>query len=175
MDARGLKSCFKDEFGASPRIFRAPGRVNVIGEHTDYNDGFVLPSAIGFYTYAAIAPRNDRKLIIRSTGFSDGFTSNIGELPASRLGSWSDYPLGVIKMLQAAGVQLDGATLLLHGEVPIGSGLSSSAAVEVATALAVLSLSDRAMSLVEVAKLCQKAENEFVGARVGIMDQFVSC
>jgi len=166
---------FQQLFGSEPRIFRAPGRVNLIGEHTDYNDGFVMPAAIGFFTEVAIAPRADGKLSIRSSDFEGEFEFDLDHLPAQSTKSWSDYVLGVAVTLQQSGHRLRGVNLLVGGGVPIGAGLSSSAAVEVATALALLSLSPEPLPLPEVAKLCQKSENEFVGARVGIMDQFVSC
>lgn len=180
---RQVKNLNADEFlqtleprvRAKAKVFRAPGRVNLIGEHTDYNDGFVLPSAIGFYTHIAVAPRNDGKLVLRSTEFAQPFEFSATSLPCTKLGEWCDYIVGVAAQLHAAGISFGGADLLVHGEVPVGSGLSSSASLEVAAALALLSLSGKNLPLREIAKLCQRAENEFVGARVGIMDQFVSC
>jgi galactokinase len=166
---------FEQIFGSRPTVFRAPGRVNLIGEHTDYNEGFVLPAAIGFYTQVAIAPRLDRKLLIRSHEFDGDFEFDLGNLPPRRVGAWCDYVLGVAVMLRQRGVVSDGANILVQGEVPIGAGLSSSAALEVASAFALLSLNGSRLAMPEVAKLCQQAENTFVGARVGIMDQFVSC
>ena len=174
MNADGLSARFQEMFHSEPRIFVAPGRVNLIGEHTDYNDGFVLPCAIEFSTRVAIAPRPDQKLVLRSTEFSEPFELNLQSSPKP-LGGWSDYVVGVAVMLRQAGHVIRGANLLVHGEVPIGAGLSSSAAIEVGTALALLSSIDAKPPLPEIAKLCQRAENEFVGARVGIMDQFVSC
>ncbi len=170
-----LAQHFEREFHAHPKVFSAPARVNLIGEHTDYNDGFVLPAAIEFYIRIAISPRNDRKLILRSSEFPENFDFDMGSPPQHRLGSWCDYVLGVALALTRAGCELGGANLLVHGEVPIGAGLSSSAALEVASALALLSLSKANLSLRSIAKLCQSAENEFVGAHVGAMDQFVSC
>jgi galactokinase len=166
---------FEQIFGSRPTVFRAPGRVNLIGEHTDYNEGFVLPAAIGFYTQVAIAPRLDRKLLIRSHEFDGDFEFDLGNLPPRRVGAWCDYVLGVAVMLRQRGVVSDGANILVQGEVPMGAGLSSSAALEVASAFALLSLNGSRLAMPEVAKLCQQAENTFVGARVGIMDQFVSC
>ncbi len=166
---------FEQLFGASPTVFRAPGRVNLIGEHTDYNEGFVLPAAIGFYTQVAIGPRPDRKLIIRSEEFAGDFEFDLEHLPPKRVGAWCDYVLGVAVMLRQRGLLTEGANLLVQGEVPVGAGLSSSAAVEVASAFALLSLDGSRLAMPELAKLCQQAENTFVGARVGIMDQFVSC
>jgi galactokinase len=149
--------------------------VNLIGEHTDYNDGFVLPSAIGFYTRAAVSPRSDHKLVIRSTEFEKKFEVDVTSLPKVKLGGWCDYIIGVALKLVEDGCRLTGADLLVHGEVPIGAGLSSSAALEVASALALLSLTGSELPPKKIARLCQRAENEFIGARVGIMDQFVSC
>jgi galactokinase len=149
--------------------------VNLIGEHTDYNDGFVMPAAVGFSTYVAIAARPDRKLIIHSEEFPGDFEFDLDHLPERRTGAWCDYVIGVASVLQRRGLKLQGANLLVHGEVPIGSGLSSSAAVEVASAFALMSQGETQLPLPEVAKLCREAENTFVGARVGIMDQFVSC
>jgi galactokinase len=175
MTVAELAERFRKEFDAAPRIFSAPGRVNLIGEHTDYNDGFVLPTAIGFYTRVAISPGTDTKLFLSSTEFPERLESDITSLPRQKLGAWSDYVLGVAQALIHAGCGLSGANLLVHGEVPMGAGLSSSAALEVASALALLSLNRTQLPLKAIAKLCQAAENNFVGARVGIMDQFVSC
>ncbi len=166
---------FEDLFGAPPRIFRAPGRVNLIGEHTDYNDGFVMPCAIEFSTRVAISPRPDRKLVIRSQEFSEQAEFDLEDLPIRAKGGWADYVVGVAVMLREMGHPVPGASMLVRGEVPIGAGLSSSAAIEVASALALMSLSGTHLPLPEVAKLCRRTENEFIGARVGIMDQFVSC
>jgi galactokinase len=175
MVASEIADHFAKVFAARPQIFRAPGRVNLIGEHTDYNDGFVMPAAIGFSTYVAVGGRADRKLVIHSEQFAGHFEFDLDGLPRQRLGSWCDYILGVALALQQRGLDLDGANLLVHGEVPIGAGLSSSAAIEVASALALMSRSTVQLPLPEIAKLCRQAENNFVGARVGIMDQFVSC
>jgi galactokinase len=175
MKTSELADRFEQIFSSVPRVFRAPGRVNLIGEHTDYNDGYVMPAAIGFVTQVAIAPRSDRKLAVRSEEFDKDFEFDLDHLPPGRVGAWCDYVLGVATVLRQDGRGLRGANLLVRGEVPIGAGLSSSAAVEVASALALLSLSGERLALPEVAKLCRRAENDFVGARVGIMDQFVSC
>ena len=156
------------------RIFRAPGRVNLIGEHTDYNDGFVLPTAINFSTWVTVTPRDDKRLEILSENFEERVTIDLDDSHVAPRGHWSDYPIGVAVILQKAGYTLRGAHLKIRGEVPIGSGLSSSAALEVATACALDANSDLQIDRVELAKICRRAENEFVGARVGIMDQFVS-
>ncbi len=175
MNSPELVQHFEKLFNQQPRIFRAPGRVNLIGEHTDYNDGFVMPAALGFSTYVAIAERPDRKLLIDSEEFAGRLEFDLDHLPSLRTGAWCDYILGVATMLQQRAGNLRGANMLVHGEVPIGAGLSSSAALEVASALAFVSLNNTQLPLPELAQLCRKAENEFVGARVGIMDQFVSC
>ena len=175
MTVRDFARQFEARFGTRPRSFRAPGRVNLIGEHTDYNEGFVMPAAVEFSTLVAVAPRPDRKLLIQSAEFPGDFEFDLDHFPARRTNSWCDYVLGVVSVLQQRGVSLPGANLLVHGNVPIGAGLSSSAAIEVASALALISLDNTTLPLPEVAQLCRRAENEFVGARVGIMDQFVSC
>jgi galactokinase len=165
---------FRAKFGSNPRVYRAPGRVNLIGEHTDYNEGYVMPVALGFYCWVAISPRDDQKLLISSDGFSDTAEVELDSPDIHPRKSWSDYPVGVALELKRAGVPLRGANLLIHGEVPMGAGLSSSAAIEVATALALAEQSGHSPNRVQLALLCQKAENEFVGARCGIMDQFIS-
>lgn len=157
------------------RVFRAPGRVNLIGEHTDYNDGFVMPAAIGFSTFVTITSRNDRRLLIFSENFSEEVEFDLDEIEPKPRGHWSDYVRGVAVTLLKAGNDLPGATLQIRGEVPIGSGLSSSAAIEVATGLALLSNAGLEVDKVTLARLCQRAENEFVRMRCGIMDQFISC
>ena len=156
------------------RVFRAPGRVNLIGEHTDYNDGFVMPVALDFSTWARVSPREDRRLQIYSENFSEEVEIDLDDRQLTARGHWSDYPIGVAVVLERAGYRLRGARLEIRGEVPIGSGLSSSAAVEVATACALVANSGLQIDKRELARLCRHAENEFVGARVGIMDQFIS-
>lgn len=175
MQSRELAKRFAERFAVQPNIFRAPGRVNLIGEHTDYNDGFVMPSAIGFCTRVAAAVREDRKLVIASEQFAGSFEFDLDHLPEQGAGTWCDYVLGVAVMLQQSGRRLRGTNLLVDGEVPVGAGLSSSAAIEVASALALMDVNHIALPLPEIAKLCRRCENDFIGARVGIMDQFVSC
>ena len=166
---------FRTRFGAEPRVFRAPGRVNLIGEHTDYNDGFVMPVAIEFATRVAIASRADRLVRVFSRNFEAGFEFDLDEPRPERRADWTDYVRGVAVTLEYAGHRLRGADLLIRGEVPMGSGLGSSAAIEVAAALALLAVSGLALEPLEVARLAQLAENTFVGMRCGIMDQFASC
>ena len=156
------------------RTFRAPGRVNLIGEHTDYNDGFVMPAALDFSTWVKVSPIEQRKLTIFSENFGEEVDVDLDDPNLCARGDWSDYPVGVAVQLERAGYRLRGARLQIRGEVPIGSGLSSSAAIEVATACALVANSELTIDPRELAVLCQRAENEFVGARVGIMDQFIS-
>ena len=156
-----------------PRNFRAPGRVNLIGEHTDYNDGFVMPAAIDLSVFVRMWPREDRILEIRSENFGERVRFDLDQKDPRARKHWSDYPIGVAVMLERAGYRLRGAHLQIHGEVPLGSGLSSSAAVEIATACALTANSNLKIDARKLALLCQRAENEFVGAHVGIMDQFV--
>src|ERR1700687_1034520 len=116
--ARAVGQKFVQLFGESPRIYQAPGRVNLIGEHTDYNDGYVMPAAIGFSTYVAIAPRSDRKLLLRSEEFAANFEFDLNQLPQRATGAWCDYVLGVASALRHDGYELRGANLLVAGEVP---------------------------------------------------------
>ncbi len=170
-----LADSFRQLFGQPPRLFRAPGRVNLIGEHTDYNDGFVMPAAIELYCQVAIAGREDRRLAIRSENLQETAEVDLDQSQPQRRKRWSDYVQGVAVVLEQSGYRLRGANLLIHSEVPIGSGLSSSAAVEVAGGLALLANSGVELNRLDLARLCQRAENEFVGARCGIMDQFTAC
>jgi galactokinase len=165
---------FRTRFGGDSRVYRAPGRVNLIGEHTDYNEGFAMPAAIEFYCWVAVGPREDRQLHIYSEEFSAGADADLSSAARQPSKTWSDYPIGVALQLEQAGFRLRGANLLIESEVPMGAGLSSSAAIEVATALALADQSGWSPERLQLALLCQRAENEFVGARVGIMDQFVS-
>jgi galactokinase len=173
-----LRQSFSRQFPAhksAPRIFRAPGRTNLIGEHTDYNDGFVLPAAIDRATHLAIAPRKDRLLKIHSEHFNETIRFNLDESAPSPRKNWSDYLIGVAVLLQKSGIAVLSADILIRSDVPLGAGLSSSASLEVATALALIAQANCKLPKLEIAQLCQRAENEFVGAHVGIMDQFVSC
>jgi galactokinase len=172
---RQLLDAFQARFGTAATIYRAPGRVNLIGEHTDYNDGFVLPAAIEFYCWAAAAPRKDDKVAIYSENFNETVETRLDSLTPLGKKHWANYPLSVAWALRQAGKPVSGANIYIAGEVPLGAGLSSSAAIEVAVGFALLGVSGLDIDRTELAQLCQKAENEFVGARVGIMDQFVSC
>jgi galactokinase len=174
MPAENLRSEFEKRFGTPCTIFRAPGRVNLIGEHTDYNDGYVMPAAIAFDTFVACAKTNSGDIAVQSLQDPEAATFPVHEAKLQPAHNWTDYVRGVLIQLQRAGFAIPGAHLLIDGKVPIGAGLSSSAALEVATALALLSFSKRSMDSTAITKLCQRAENEFVGSRCGIMDQFAS-
>lgn len=165
---------FQNSFGTRPRVFRAPGRVNLIGEHTDYNDGFVMPAAIGFYTWIAAGPRSDKRLHVISDEFKETTDLCLDSLAGPPQHHWSDFVRGVAAILQTQGYALQGANLIIEGQVPMGAGLSSSASLEVATALALLSESQSVIPSLDLVKICQRAEHEYVGTRCGIMDQFIA-
>jgi galactokinase len=175
MHARELAARFERRFGGAPRVFRAPGRVNLIGEHTDYNDGFVMPAAVPFATEIATAPTGDRRLTIHSENFKESIYCDLDDPDPRPRGHWSDYVRGVAVTLGRSGHLLRGANLLIRGDVPLGAGLSSSASLEVSTALALLEISQIHLERAEVARLCQQAEHQFAGVRCGIMDQFTAC
>ena len=167
-----VQSRFRGLFGTDAHIFRAPGRVNLIGEHTDYNDGFVMPTSIGLHTSVAAAKREDRRLEVYSDHFNERISLSLDDLSGGPRGHWSDFIGGVAAILKHAGHSLTGANLAIHADVPLGAGLGSSASLEIAVALALTSLSEIALSRPELAKLCQAAEHEYVGTHCGIMDQF---
>jgi galactokinase len=154
-------------------LVAAPGRVNLIGEHTDYNDGFVLPAAIDRHVVIAAQPRSDRQVRLYAVDFEGSATFSLDDIRFDQDQRWSNYPRGVSWALQQAGYALKGCDLCITGNVPIGAGLSSSAAIEVATAYAFQVMSELSLDGVKRALLCQKAENEFVGMRCGIMDQYI--
>jgi galactokinase len=172
--SRELAAKFTRKFGGTPAVVQAPGRVNLIGEHTDYNDGFVLPAAIQFQTTVAIAARQDDRLVLDSENYGEQVEFGQSELPQKARHHWSDYVVGVAEKLREQGIRLPGANLLISGDVPQGAGLSSSASLEVAVCKAFLEIASARMDELTMARLCQNAENDFVGARCGIMDQFVS-
>jgi len=170
-----LQSMHRARFSADPAVFAAPGRVNLIGEHTDYAEGFVMPAAIDFATLAAISPRSDGKIALYSENYGEERQFDLSALPTLKASQhWTDYPLGVVSILAGEGHTIPAFSLSLWGDVPLGSGLSSSAALEVSTALAVLSILKATYPRPQLARLCQRAENEFVGSSCGIMDQFIS-
>jgi len=172
---REIAASFRAQFGENGRIFRAPGRVNLIGEHTDYNDGFVMPAAIDLSCWVGASRRADRKIAVYAENFTERVEAELDALDKWPGKDWARYALGVAWSLEKAGHRLRGCNLYIAGDVPLGAGLSSSAAVEVATAMALLDISEIRLPRKIVALLCQRAENEYVGARCGIMDQYISC
>ena len=165
---------FKSQTG--PRIFQAPGRVNLIGDHTDYNDGFVLPAAIDRQIVIAATPRDDSLINVCALDFDqwDHFDLQKEILRLSQ-NSWGNYFRGMVWSLLRKGCKLRGMDAVVAGDIPIGAGLSSSAAIEVAVGFAMLQLSENELDLKSLALAAQKAENDFVGMRCGIMDQYISC
>lgn len=164
---------FEQQFGERPStIVRAPGRVNLIGEHTDYNDGFVLPMAIDRAVWLALRPRGDGRVLATSLEQTEPVDFALADIRHS--GGWGEYVKGMAKMLLNAGYDLSGWEGVLTSDVPVGSGLSSSAALEMATGCAFAAVSGFPFDGVEMAQLGQKTENEWVGANTGIMDQMIS-
>jgi galactokinase len=173
-----LSSRVKEKFNrvfshAAPLIVRSPGRVNLIGEHTDYNNGFVLPAAINKAIYMAVSRRSDKELHIVSLDLDRSYRGAIDQLTPSSL-HWPDYLLGVVQQVQALGHELGGFNCVFGGDIPLGAGMSSSAALECATAFALNELFGLRLDQLTMVKLSQKAENVFVGVQCGIMDQFAS-
>jgi galactokinase len=174
IDIHNLVNDFQHRFGKMPRLFSAPGRVNLIGEHTDYNEGFVLPIAIEQKTYAAIASRPDRKLRVWSSDIDQTVDLDLDNPGSGRRGDWQDYIEGMAAALIGGGASLKGADVALKTDIPIGGGLSSSAALEIALGTALVSVSGVAMDKTALALAGQKAEHTYVGIQSGIMDQFTS-
>lgn len=167
---------FRELFGKNthPEIVSAPGRVNIIGEHTDYNSGLVLPTAVDREILVAAQNRKDNNLRFFSVDYNESFETNLTGLKFSSKIKWANYLMGVFYFLKDSGFKLKGVNLVFTGNVPQGGGLSSSAALEVATAYTVRTLQELALDDIDMIKLCQKAENKFVGVMCGIMDQFAS-
>lgn len=175
LNADSMAGHFTGLFGASeePLVVRSPGRVNLIGEHTDYNDGFVLPAAIDKAAWVAISGRTDNRVMLFAAEYQAGYNTTLNELIPTSL-HWPNYILGVADQLQKSGFPIRGFNLLLAGDIPIGAGLSSSAAVECATLYAINELYDLHLSKAEMAHIAQKAEHEFAGVKCGVMDMFTS-
>lgn len=167
-------TAFRATYGSNPEIIiAAPGRVNLIGEHTDYNEGFVLPAAIDRHVVLAASSRKDRSAQINALDFDERTEFSLDNLQRQTLIKWGNYQRGVAWALQSEGFALSGLNAVLTSDVPIGSGLSSSAAIELAICAAFQTLSHLQLDGVRRALICQKAENEFVGMRCGIMDQYI--
>ena len=174
IDVHNLIVAFQERYTARPRIFRAPGRVNLIGEHTDYNDGFVLPMAIDRETVVAIAPRADRILRVWSINLDDFQELDLDKPGPGHQGSWTDYVQGIAAALADRGLTLPGADIALTSDVGIGSGLSSSAALEISLGMALVAVAGRTIDRLSLALAGQTAEHRHVGILCGIMDQFTS-
>jgi galactokinase len=174
LNARQLRAVHEAAEHHPARVFRAPGRVNLVGEHTDYSGGFCMPAALHFETRIAASPRSDRRLTLRSVEFKETVEIDLDAPLPERRKHWNAYPLGVLWSLRQAGFDSPGAALTITGDVPQGAGLSSSASLEVATATALLGLAGASIPGPQLARICQRAENDFVGAPCGIMDQFIS-
>ncbi|WP_432946122.1 galactokinase [Kribbella sp. CA-253562] len=166
---------FEEVFGTAPDgAWRAPGRVNLIGEHTDYNDGLVLPIALPNRIVVTASARDDGIVAVSSNGQNGVIEFALDSLEPGSVSDWATYPAGMAWALREAGYEIGGANLLVDSDLPTGAGLSSSAALLCATGVALLGLRDLEVDPAEVARLAQKAENQYVGAPVGLMDQMAS-
>jgi galactokinase len=175
MSPQSVQETHYKRFGAQGVAYQAPGRVNLIGEHTDTSEGYVMPAALDLRTISVLSPRSDSIANIYSVNFDEQASVDLQHLPSRPRGHWSDYPTSVLWTLEQRGIRPGGFELTLSGNVPLGSGLSSSASVEVAVAVAVLTYAGANLTKPEIAKICQFSENNFVGAQSGIMDPFTSC
>jgi galactokinase len=173
MNVERISASFRSHYDQTPVIAKSPGRINIIGEHTDYNNGYVMPAAIDKAIYVAVAKRDDDEIHLFSEGYQQSYIANIHQLKRSEKG-WVNYLLGVADQLQKFGYALGGFNLYIDGDVPLGAGLSSSAAVECATGYALGKLFGLEIPKPELAKIAQKAEQLFAGVNCGIMDQFAS-
>lgn len=175
MNQLSLRSKFNEVFNKEKLYFFAPGRVNLIGEHTDYNGGHVFPCALSFGTHCVFCKRDDKKIHLHSLNFPEKgiIETDLDNISYSKEQDWANYPLGVIKTLQNHGYNINqGFELMFWGDIPNGAGLSSSASIELATAVAMNEVFSLCIPQVELVKFCQEAENKFVGMNCGIMDQF---
>jgi galactokinase len=175
MDIKNFADKFYEKYGNrnnKPVLFFSPGRVNLIGEHTDYNGGFVFPCALNFGTYLLIRKIEGNILKFSTINFNDDDETELKGLFVNTRKKWTNYPIGVINEFLKKGVKISGLEFLFYGDVPNGAGLSSSASIEMVTAVAINDLFDAGLATLELVKMSQKAENEFVGMNCGIMDQF---
>jgi galactokinase len=171
--AESVREEFIRRFGGEPALYRSPGRVNLIGEHTDYNEGFVLPAAIDRSMLIAVAPRADRRIALYAVDRGEGHEADLDRLERTPA-RWPDYLLGVADRMLVAGLPVGGFNCAVGGDIPVGAGLSSSAAICAGLAFALNELFGAGQDLLSLARLAQAAEAEFVGVRCGIMDQFVN-
>lgn len=172
-DIDRLNRIFQQLYQDEPIIVRAPGRINLIGEHTDYNDGFVLPAAIDKAVYVSIGKRNDNKIFLHAEEYNENYIAELGNLRQSKF-HWSSYVLGVVDQLQKRNYAITGFNIVVDGDVPVGAGMAASAAIECATVFALNELFGLNIDKLEMVKIAQKAEQEFVGLQCGIMDMFSS-
>jgi galactokinase len=175
MDLKGFKETFFEKYGNReqiPALFFSPGRVNLIGEHTDYNGGFVFPCALNYGTYLLIRKRKDNLLRFSTLNFNGDLTVEVSEFFVNTGKSWTNYPVGVINEFLKKKIKITGLDFLYYGDVPNSAGLSSSASIEMVTAVAINDFFNAGLSMLDLVKMSQKAENEFVGMNCGIMDQF---
>ncbi|MHB8931491.1 MAG: galactokinase [Melioribacteraceae bacterium] len=168
-----IEKKFLEIFNEKPLLVRSPGRVNLIGEHTDYNNGFVLPAAIDKAIYFAVSPREDRECKLYSFDLNDDITFNLDKLEFSKKG-WPNYLMGMVDQLIKTGHVLKGFNCVFGGDIPIGAGLSSSAALEAGLGFSLNHIFNLGIDKLTLVKLAQKAENEFVGVNCGIMDQYIN-
>ena len=173
MEPLQLRKAFKEIFNTEPILVKSPGRINIIGEHTDYNGGLVMPAAIDKAIYVAISQRDDNEIHLFSENYQEKYCGNIKKVKKSDV-AWANYILGVVDGLLKRGFTLSGFNLYIYGDVPLGAGLSSSAAIECATAYALSQMHQLLVSNMDLALIAQKAEHEFAGVNCGIMDQFAS-
>lgn len=175
--AESLKEKYISKFGEENagqlRVFRSPGRINLIGEHTDYNNGFVLPASVDKAVYFAIAPRPDDQVILYAADLDETYSFSLNDLskPAQ---SWPHYQIGIVEQIQKKGLKTGGFQAVFGGNVPVGAGLSSSAALECCLLFALNEMNGLGLDRFSIVKMAQKAENEYVGVQCGIMDQFAS-
>ena len=172
-DVERLYKIFRQLYHADPVIARAPGRINLIGEHTDYNNGFVLPAAIDKSVYVAVSKRSDNEIHLHAEEYNENYIANIENLHQSKF-HWSGYVLGVAEQLQKRNCPLTGFNMIIDGDLPLGAGMASSAAIECAAAFAFNELFELELSKLDMVKIAQKAEQDFVGLQCGIMDMFTS-
>ncbi|NJO03406.1 MAG: galactokinase, partial [Bacteroidia bacterium] len=173
MNSSIIAGCFRNLFGQSPLLFRSPGRINLIGEHTDYNEGFVLPAAIDKAIILAVAANNLPRCRVYAYDYEEAAEFSFTSLQHSEKG-WANYIIGVLDQLRQRGYELKGFDCVFGGDIPIGAGLSSSAALECGIGHALSYLWELALPKIEIVKLARQAENEFVGVKCGIMDQFAN-
>jgi galactokinase len=170
---KSVTALFQDKFKVQPLVVRSPGRVNLIGEHTDYNMGYVLPAAIDKAILFAITPRSDRQCHVYAMDMNDEHEFSLDDLRSSKKG-WPNYLMGVVDQFVKAKYSIRGFNCVFGGDIPIGAGMSSSAAIEAGLAFALNSMFNLQIDALSLVKLAQKAENEFVGVRCGIMDQYIN-